>query len=188
MKKVILVNASPRKNGNCAVIVQKLAEELKNEAVEIFDLNQKTVKPCLACGACKTKETAMCVQKDDMRELIDKLDACDAFVLLTPIYFGQINGPAKTWIDRLYCFFNPAKPMASMATKRGKKAALICPCGAGPVETYQKYAQETAGSFGIVGADETKVLICGDANAPGSWIKDAAHAAEVCSLAKWIAE
>lgn len=188
MKKIILINASPRKNGNSAAIVKKLTEELKGEAVEIFDLNQKTVKPCLACNVCKTKETAMCVQKDDMGELIAKLEDCDAFVLLSPIYFGQVNGPAKTWIDRLYCFFNPAKPMASMARKRGKKAALICPCGAGSAETYQKYAQETAGAFGVVGVDESKVLICGDSNAPGSCMENAEHVAGICEIANWIAK
>lgn len=87
-----------------------------------------------------------------MAELVSELDACDAIVLVSPIYFGQLNGPAKTFIDRIYYFFNPAKEGASIASKSGKKASVIYSCGNGSVDDDAKVAEAAAGNFGVIGA------------------------------------
>lgn len=187
MKKLIIINGSPRKGGNSDVIAETLSQKVTNTQVEIFNLREKTVKPCLACAACKKKDTPMCVQKDDMGELIPRLDDCDGFVLLTPIYFGQVNGPAKTFIDRLYCFYNPTKPGMSIPSKRGKKAAMIACCGA-PADTYSAYTDATSKSFGIVGADEIKSVVYGEINVPGSCKDDENCMKSVEELAKWLSE
>ena len=137
----------------------------------MFRLKEKTVKPCLGCDVCKKKEVPACVQKDDMGALVERIDQCDGLVIAAPIYFGGICGQAKTFIDRLYCFYNPTKPGASVATKRGKKAALVCTCGGGPVDVYTTHAQGLVGSLGIMGADETKALVLGGIFPAGS-VKD----------------
>ena len=168
MKKIIIVNASPRKGGNCDVVADKLSSELKDAEVEVFALRDKKVGPCLACNACKSRKTPACVQKDDMGALIPRIDSCDAIVLLSPIYFGSLNGPAKTFIDRIYCFFDPTSPTMSIASKRGKKCAVICCCGAGPTDVYTKGAEAQAGSFAVTGADKFKAYTIGGVNEPGS--------------------
>ena len=104
MKKIIIVNASPRKGGNCDVVADKLSSELKDAEVEVFALRDKKVGPCLACNACKSRKTPVCVQKDDMGALIPRIDSCDAIVLLSPIYFGSGYIPAKDFW-RLGCIF-----------------------------------------------------------------------------------
>ena len=53
---------------------------------------------CLGCGACNTSH--LCVQKDDMKPLLDKLVAADVIVLATPVYFYCMDGQLKTFIDR----------------------------------------------------------------------------------------
>jgi multimeric flavodoxin WrbA len=186
MKKVIIVDASPRKDGNSDFITEKLAAEIKDAEIEKYYLREKPVNPCHACDACKGKDAPACVQKDDMGQLISRIDACDALIMVTPIYFNRISGPATMFIDRLYCFFDPAKPGASNATKRGKKAALICSCGGGPVDVYTSHAESTIGSFALMGADETKVHVCGDANAPGSCKDHADDMKAVSEIAAWI--
>lgn len=60
MKKIIIVNASPRKGGNCDVVADKLSSELKDAEVEVFALRDKKVGPCLACNACKSRKTVCC--------------------------------------------------------------------------------------------------------------------------------
>lgn len=157
MKKIILVNASPRKKGNCAKALSIIAETVKDAEVEIFDLNQKTVKPCLACGACKKKDTPFCIQKDDMADLLSRLDTCDALVVASPIYFGMVNGPAKTFLDRIYPFFNPAHPNMTSATKFGKKAAVILTAGSSPVDAIENHGAAYA-CFDVAGFTDKKIL------------------------------
>jgi len=188
MKKVIIVDASYRTGGNSDYITDKLTKEIKGAEFNVFRLKEKTVNPCHGCDACKGKPTAACVQKDDMGALIPEIDACDAMVLITPIYFGQMSGQAKQFVDRLYCFFDPTAPGAALASKRGKKAAFICTCGGGPVDVYTKYAEESAGSFGIMGADETKVFVCGDANPPASCAAHEDDMKAVSGIAAWLSE
>lgn len=70
MKKILLVDASPRKNGNSEVIVDKIAAELQDAEITVFKLREKKVNPCFACDACQGKDAPSCVRKDDMSALI----------------------------------------------------------------------------------------------------------------------
>ena len=188
MRKIIIVNATYRKNGNCGAIAQRLAELLPDAEVELFPLKDRTVNPCMGCDACKKRETPGCVQTDDMGALIERIDACDGLVLAAPIYFGGIAGQAKTFIDRLYCFFQPAKPGGSLTAKQGKKAAIVCTCGGGPVDVYTAQAQALAGSLGIVGADETKAMVFGGINPAGAVLEHPEYTQQITELAKWLSE
>ena len=175
MNKVIIVDTTYHANGTSTAIGAKLAAQILNAEVEVFSLREKTVNPCLGCNACKAKDHPTCVQKDDMAALLERIDACDAFVLTAPIYFGAIAGQAKTFLDRLYAFYNPGKPGMSVATKGGKKLAVVCTCAA-PAETYVPHAQAMAGAMGIIGAAENKALVL---NADGPAVDE---------LAQWLGE
>lgn len=186
MKKIIIIDASPRKNGNSDVAAERMAAALQGNEVKIIKLREANIKPCIACDFCKKQDKAACVQRDDFAALIHDLDDCDAIALMTPIYFGQIPGPAKTFIDRCYAFFNPAKNYISVATKRGKKAAVIGFCGSGPVEVYSKYLGDTAQNFGVLGVDATRVFMLGNVNEPGSCTKSDSCMNKIDETAKWL--
>ena len=186
MKKVVLVNVSPRKGGNSDVIAARLAEKAKDAEIRTVVFRETPVSPCLACNVCKGKETPFCVQKDVMGELIPELDECDALVLVSPIYFGRLSGPAMLFIDRLYSFFAPDRENASNATKTGKKLALVSPCGAGPADVYTKYLEETAATFGVAGFTDPKVLVCGGVNARGEVGEHAEDMEKINEIAAWI--
>ena len=179
MKKILVIDGSPRRNGNCKVTADAIAAHAKTDIVEIFPLRDKHVFPCMACDACKRRDIAGCVQKDDMADLLPRLDACDAIVFLTPIYFGQISGPAKIFIDRLYCFFNPVYPGMSLSRKRDKKLIMIGFCGMGDAEAYKKYLHETVQAMGVVGVTDYKVLLCNQVNEPGSCLRNARFVREL---------
>ena len=188
MKKIIIVDASPRKNGNSDVAADRLAAAMQGHDVHIVKLREVNIRPCMACEFCKKQDKPACVQKDDFAALIPELDACDGIVLISPIYFGQVTGPAKIFIDRCYAFFNPAKDYMSMATKRGKKAALIGFCGAGPADAYTKYLGNTAQGFGVVGVENTRVFVCGNVNEPGSCTKSDNCMNKLDETAKWLVD
>lgn len=189
MKKIILVNASPRKNGNCSMAMDIIRENVVNAEVEVFTLNEKNVQPCLGCNACKMKETAFCVQKDDMAALLSRLDSCDALVIASPIYFGTVNGPAKTFLDRIYPFFNPSKENMTIATKFGKKCAILLTAGSMPRDAVAK-AGEAFNCFGIAGFTDSKIFAFNSEksgmDSPIFSIEEDAQ--QVRELAAWLSE
>lgn len=99
-KKVLIISASPRKGGNSDLLCDQFllgAKEAGHDVEKIFLRNYK-INYCLGCGVCNTKH--VCVQKDDMKALLDKMVEADVIVLATPVYFYTMDAQLKTFIDR----------------------------------------------------------------------------------------
>jgi len=188
MKKIILVSASPRKNGNSEVIVDTLASKLSNAEITVFKIREKKINPCIACAACQGKDSPKCVQKDDISSLLSEMDTCDAIVLAAPIYFHQINAQAKMLLDRLFCFRNIENPSMSNTSKWGKKAVIVCPFWGGPEDVYKSYAEQTAKGFYFMGAKDTKGLVFGKLDEPGSILNSLGFMEKASDLAQWLTE
>lgn len=100
MKNVLIISASPRKNGNSDILCDRFAQgaaESGNKVEKIF-LASKNIGYCRGCGVCNS--THKCIQKDDMAEILDKMVTADVIVLATPVYFYSMDGQMKTFIDR----------------------------------------------------------------------------------------
>lgn len=100
MKNVLIISASPRKNGNSDILCDRFAQgaaESGHKVEKVF-LASKTIGYCRGCGVCNS--THKCVQKDDMSEILDKMVISDAIVFATPVYFYTMDGQMKTFIDR----------------------------------------------------------------------------------------
>ena len=101
--KVVAINGSPRKGGNCAQMLEVLGDVLAKEGIE-FEVCQPGAKvhPCMACYHCLNNNTLRCVQADDgVNEIIEKCIAADAIVLASPVYHGGIAGSMKCVMDRI---------------------------------------------------------------------------------------
>lgn len=100
MKKVLIISASPRPNGNSDTLANQFAkgaEESENEVLKI-NLQEKKINFCHACRACE--KLGHCVQNDDMNEINNELMKADVIVFATPVYFYSMAGQLKTLIDR----------------------------------------------------------------------------------------
>lgn len=101
MKNVLVISSTPRKGGNS----EKLAEAFLAGAREaganaqIVYLRDEKIGYCRGCGTCDT--TGVCVQKDDMAALTEKMLAADVIAFATPVYFYTMSAQLKTVIDRL---------------------------------------------------------------------------------------
>lgn len=188
MKNIVLIDASPRKNGNCEIITDRLAAELSGADLTVLKLREKRINPCSACGACQGRDAPKCVQHDDLAAFVPALEACDAVALVTPIYFHQMCAQAKMAIDRLYCFFNPTKPGMSNTAKRGKKAAMLCAFWGGPAAEYAAYAEKSVRCFSVMGADSFRTQVFGGLGPAGAIKAKEAQLAQVADIAKWLAE
>jgi multimeric flavodoxin WrbA len=103
MKNLLVLYASPRKNGNSTILAQafcKGAEESGNYVTK-YNLADKNIGSCLACDYCQHNH-GKCIQQDDMAELIELLQSHDTFVIASPVYYLGIPGKVKTVIDRTY--------------------------------------------------------------------------------------
>ena len=100
MKKVVILSTSPRKNSNSEALAEAFAKgaiESGND-VEIIRLREKNYRFCMGCFACQ--RTGKCVIKDDMTEIVPKMEQADVLVFATPIYYYEMSGQMKTLLDR----------------------------------------------------------------------------------------
>lgn len=100
--KVLLINASPRKNGNTAVALSQMIEVFKKEGIEteLLNIGTKPVRGCVACLSCR--ETGKCVFNDAVNEVAPKFAECDGLVLATPVYYASANATLSAFCDRLF--------------------------------------------------------------------------------------
>lgn len=99
-KNILIISASPRKDGNSDLLCDEFAKGARSAGhrVEKVRLADKTIHYCRGCGACN--DTHVCLQKDDMADLLDKVLEADVIVLATPVYFYTLCAQMKTFIDR----------------------------------------------------------------------------------------
>lgn len=123
--KILVLNGSPRPNGNTKAMVTAFAEgaALAGHQIEIVDVCRKKINGCLACEYCHTKGKGACVQKDDMQEIYNLLNRAEMLVIASPIYYHGITGQLKCVIDRFYSAAYPGKPAYL------KKVAMILSSG-----------------------------------------------------------
>ncbi|MBS2097493.1 flavodoxin family protein [Carboxylicivirga linearis] len=105
MMKVVAINGSPKKKGNTAHAIQLVANELEKEGieVEVIQVGSQAYTGCTACGACaKNKDEKCTIKGDDLNKAIQKIKEADGILLGSPVYFADINGTMKSFLDRAF--------------------------------------------------------------------------------------
>ncbi|HQG31069.1 MAG TPA: flavodoxin family protein [Deltaproteobacteria bacterium] len=101
--KVVAFNGSVHKDGNTAILVKYVLEELEKEGIgtELVQLSGKSIRGCIACGRCGVNQDKRCaVKKDFAGECIEKMCAADGIILASPTYFADVTAEMKALIDR----------------------------------------------------------------------------------------
>jgi len=104
--KVIAVNGSPRKNWNTATLLNKTLEGARSRGArtEIVHLYDLAYQGCTSCFECKMKgcpKPGRCSMSDGLSPVLERIYACEALVLGSPIYLGNITGAMHSFIERL---------------------------------------------------------------------------------------
>ncbi|CDX04441.1 NADPH-dependent FMN reductase [Desulfitobacterium sp. LBE] len=105
--KVIAVNGGPRKQWNTATLLHKALEGAQSVGAEtdLFHLYDLNYKGCISCFGCKRKNSSRighCVLKDELTPLLKEVLKCDALLLGSPIYFGNVTGEMRSFLERLF--------------------------------------------------------------------------------------
>ena len=101
--KVVAINGSARKNGNTAILINIVLQELEKEGIEteLFQLAGKKIRGCLACMECFENKDKRCANKTDvLNECLEKMLEADGIILGSPTYFSNVSTEIKALIDR----------------------------------------------------------------------------------------
>ena len=133
--KVIGINGSPRKNGNTAMLINAVFEELKKEGIETeyIQLGGKAIHGCTACMKCFERKNNTCsIESDKLNEVIAKMVEADGIILGSPTYFSNVTAELKALIDRagLVAIAN------GYSLRRKAGAAVVAVRRAGATDTF----------------------------------------------------
>ncbi len=133
--KVVAFNGSARKNGNTAILIRYVFEELEKEGIdtELVQLAGKGVHGCAACMKCFKNKDQICSFNDDfINECIGKMIVADGIILGSPVYFADLTAEMKMLIDRAGMV---ARANGHMY-KRKVGAAVVAARRAGAIHTF----------------------------------------------------
>lgn len=121
MMKVLLINGSPRLNGNTALALSEMKKVFEKNGIEaeVISVGGRNVRGCIGCGACA--KTGACVYDDIVNELAKKFEEADGLVIGSPVYYASPNGTLISILDRLFYSTHFPKMMkvgASVAVAR----------------------------------------------------------------------
>lgn len=127
--KVLIINGSPRENGNTSVALSEMEKVFAKNGIETetIQVGQKDIRGCLACNYCF--KNGKCAIDDIVNELAVKLEECDGMVIGSPVYYASANSTLTALLDRLFYSANCDKTMkvgASVAVcRRGGASATF---------------------------------------------------------------
>ena len=126
-KKILILNASPRKKGNIAQMVAEMSDEAKAQGaeVDVVDVQKLNVQPCMACMQCRAK--GFCVlPDDDSQRVLQLIKDSDAIVIAAPCYWGNIPGTLKLLFDRIvYGMMDESQRGFPKPLHKGKRCLLV---------------------------------------------------------------
>jgi len=101
--KVVAFNASTRKDGNTAILINRVFEELEKEGIktQLIQLAGQKISGCIGCGKCSTNKNKKCAVTDDLvNDYIEAMIKADAIIIGSPTYFADCTAGAKALIER----------------------------------------------------------------------------------------
>ena len=119
--KVLMINGSPRVDGNTCVALNEIEKVLIKNGIEVekVQIGAKNIRGCMGCGYCY--KNGKCAIDDVVNELAPKFEQCDGLVVASPVYYASANGTLVSLLDRLFYSTKFSKTMkvgASVAVAR----------------------------------------------------------------------
>ena len=100
--KVLLINGSPRMNGNTTLALEEMIKVFHEDGIEteVVNIGNKAIRGCIACGTCRDR--GQCVFDDEVNVCANKFEECDGLVVASPVYYASANATLIAFLDRLF--------------------------------------------------------------------------------------
>lgn len=127
-KKIVVLNGSPRPNGNTSELVKAFTEGAQSagHTITSFLLDQMNIHGCKGCWQGGKTPDHPCVQQDDMNQIYPVYREADVVVLASPLYYWNLSGQLRTAFDRLFAvaecspdYRNPQKESVLLMAAEG---------------------------------------------------------------------
>ena len=179
-KKTLIVNGSPRANGDTSALLEELKRHLEGEVVEISAFHAD-IAPCVDCRGCW--KTARCVVRDDMELLY--ADDYDSVVLASPVYFMTLPGPVLSLLSRFQPQHAAEFFLKDPIVRRPKRAGLILTAGGkGNEKGAMHHSRVLFKMLNAKGFEEHTVISARTDTLPAK--EDEAALAGVRDMARWL--
>lgn len=100
--KVMLVNGSPKAEGNTAIALKEMAKVFEQEGIEVVwaHVGNRVIRGCIGCARCS--ELKKCVFEDEVNEYAKIFEECDGIVVGSPVYYASANATLVAFLDRMF--------------------------------------------------------------------------------------
>ena len=130
MKRIVILNASPRPNSNISQMLGIVRNELLACGDKVFyvDVGKLQFRPCTGCMTCRSTHDCI-LPEDDAKEVLRLVQDCDGLIVGSPCYWGNMTGQLKTLFDRwVYGMMDHSERGYPIPLLKGKKAVIITTC------------------------------------------------------------
>ena len=129
--KVLILNGSPRFNGNTALAIKEMESVFQDEGIEFetIQVGNKDIRGCIACGACKRE--GKCVFDDCVNEISAKFEKADGLIVASPVYYASANATLVALLQRIFHSTSFDKTMLSQI----RDILEVCENGADIIDT-----------------------------------------------------
>jgi multimeric flavodoxin WrbA len=129
-KKILVLSASPMRNGNTACLVSWFVEGARSKGARVEVVNTAFLKykstGCNACRACQKLTRYECVVNDEAKPVLAKMAKADVIVMATPLYFFSASAQLKLVFDRMFSLYKWDNQAGTVKTPlKGKTLILI---------------------------------------------------------------
>ena len=128
--KILVVLGSARREGNTEILIREALKGAGAADVRFHALIETDYSGCKGCAACRAEDpgdNGGCIIDDDMQQLYKDMAECDAWILGSPVYYGEVTGQMKCFMDRWYSLKDHER---KLRIPSGKKALFILVQGA----------------------------------------------------------
>ena len=164
MKEIVIINGSPRKDGNTATLLNAVAKGTQDNGalVKTHVLFKMKFMACQSCFHCRVHDD--CIIKDGLHELLQQVKAAHGVVVGSPIYMMQMSGPVKNMYDRFFPLTDP-QYQPRFGTR---KMLTVYSQGVDDPHMFESYFEYTAAMFPSLGLDLIDNIVSTNGNDPES--------------------
>ena len=179
--QTLILNGSPRKNGDTAALLSYLRNYLKGEIIEI-SAYYDNISPCIDCRRCK--ESGICVIPDRMQDVYKIIETCDNIIIASPIYFSELTGRLLDVASRLQTYYYGMQKNHGHPVKKPKRGGVLL-VGGGEGDPQIAYATAVR-ILHYMKAKEIYPLICSHRTDEIPAAEDGAVLAQIRELAAFL--
>lgn len=164
MKEIVIVNGSPRKDGNTSTLLDAVAKGAQDNGavVKNYVLFKMKFMACQSCFHCRVHDD--CIIEDGLHELLQQVKSAHGVIIGSPIYMMQMTGPVKNMYDRFFPLTDPQyRPRFGT-----KKMLTVYSQGFDDPHMFESYFEYTAAMFPSLGFNLIGNIVSTNGNDPES--------------------